>query len=187
VAVRPAELVRQVVMARLVADFATVNAAVAATYGVPALAIDFSYPSRNFLHGYLDPASFDSSTAAIDLPGMVWYVSEVVHEALAKGHRFSGTVVAHLDTYLTYRALRDEATAANTISDRLATFDPELLVNAAEESLLDTLNSEAAMAAMGGAGVSLVGWRAERDVLDMLGDGVSQRLGLLMNFKVHVR
>jgi hypothetical protein len=187
VAVRPAELVRHVVMARLVADFATVNTAVAAAYGVPALAIDFSYPSRNFLHGYLDPASFDSSTAAIDLPGMVFYVSECVDQALVKGCRFSGTVVAHLDTYLVYRALRDEATAANTISERLATFDPELLINCAEESLIDTLRSETAASAMGAAGASLVDWRTERDSLDMLGDGVSQRLELVMGFKVHIR
>jgi hypothetical protein len=186
-AVRPAELVRQAVMARLSADFATVNAAVAASYGVPQLAIDFGYPSRNFVHGYLDAAGFDASTAGIDLPGMCFYVSECVHEAAAKDHRFSGTVVAHLDTYLVYRALRDEPTVGNDIGERLATFDPELLVNGAEESILDSLTDPSARAAMAAAGVSLVRYRTERDVLDGLGDGVSQRLGVVMEFKVHVR
>lgn len=186
-AVAPAEFARQAVMARLSADFAAVNAAVASARGVPPLEIDFAYPSRNFVNAYIDPATFDASTAAIDLPGMCWYVTECADEFAAKGMRFSGSVIAHLDTYLVYRALRDEPTAANTITERLATFDPELLVNAVEESLADTLRSEASMVGLSTAGVSLYGWRTERDPLDLVGDGVAQRLALTMGFKVHIR
>lgn len=184
----PSELVRQAVHARLVADFDTVNQVAAASYGVPSLDIGFSYPSRNFLFGRLDPVDFDASTAAIELPGMTFYVSECVFNPRgAKSHLFTGEVIAHLDTYLVYRAIRDEQQLSNTITERMATFDPELLINCAEESLLHTLRSADAMTSFGNAGCLFTDYKFVREPLDAVGDGISQLLAMTLGFTVHVR
>lgn len=180
-------IVRSKLVEVLASDFAEANEARSLFYGVPPLNISFTYPSRNFIHAFIDPLEFDASTAAIELPGLALYTSEAVDLKTVKNMAFSGFVAGHLDFYLRYRALRDRATASNAITERNATFEPEVLADCVEDSALMVLTSQYARTTFREADFNMTDYKANRDAIEFLGDGFLQRVSLTLGFSVLVR
>lgn len=180
------QIVRSKLRAVLVAEFNTVNAAAAAGYGVPALDINFDYPSENFLMAQVDALGFEASNAAITPPGLVLYTSSAVDLKRQLNRQFSGEVLGHLDFYLMYRALRDQETAANSITDQQASWEPEVLADCVEDSALTVLRSQASTLLFGAANCNLIGYRCDRDPIQVYGDGFFQRVAITCGFSVHV-
>lgn len=188
-AVNYRQVIRAGIVAALTARFNSINVALAnsVTYGVPPLEIDFSENSNNFVQGYLDPIDFEASTAAIQLPGMVLYGVEAVDEKNIKSSKFSGTVVYRIDCYLRYRALRDNETASNSISEVQATRQLEVFADCAEDSMLSTLADPATLTEFSELQFSRTEYKAERDPVDLFGDGFLQRVAFALGFKIHLR
>lgn len=181
------QLVRSTLVGVLSASFnSTLSAlAVSSIYQIPPFVIDFDYGSKNFVQGFIDPLSFEYSVAAIEPPGLVVYTSEAVDEHRMKNAKFSGGVLGHMDFYLQYRSLLDFQTTGNDITELEAQYAPDTMADCVEDAALSVLTSSAGTFAA--ANCMLVNYRADRDPIVPLGDGLMQRVALTLGFTVHVR
>lgn len=104
--INPRQLVRVAVktaLAHATLGFNAKFAALAASYSVDPVAIDFTAGSENFIETYLNPADIDLARFPRNPVGLALYTSlaqQVSGTENAKFRPFDGDAVAHLDFYI---------------------------------------------------------------------------------------
>lgn len=75
-----------------------------AALGLPPYTIDFVSGSSNFAEAHITPESDSDERRAINIyPAIMLYTSSRQFTSRTKNTRFSGTIIAHIDLYLSFR------------------------------------------------------------------------------------
>jgi hypothetical protein len=162
---------------------AKLDALASGNYDITPFAIDFAYPSRSFVMGYLTGESDIETSRIIQFPGATLHGATATHLKTVKFRKFSGQVVLVLTFWLRYRALTDIAHAGNAINEEAASFNYEEIADAVEDAALEALH--AGRAAFQQNGVAFNDYQTARSAIQESGDGYSQQLTLTLGFDTH--
>jgi hypothetical protein len=180
--------VRTLVVAALADATAGFNAKLVAlvsggAYAITPFSIDFFFPSRSFLMGYLTGESDIETSRIIQFPGATLHGASATHLKTVKFRTFSGQVVLVLTFWLRYRALTDLPNSGNAIGEEAASFNYEEIADAVEDAALEALH--AGRAAFQQNGVAFTDYQTDRSAIQEFGDGYSQQLTLTLGFDTH--
>jgi hypothetical protein len=117
------------VLSNATTGFNPTLASIAATYGITAFTIDWTYPSKNLFYGFLPPDTDLSGIA--EYPAFVIYTSNSVNEHKYKPKTFSGLVIAHVDCWLQFRTGAEQ-------------WDTESVCEAVEDAVVSCFEADAA-------------------------------------------